>query len=88
MIMRIYILSDLHLEFRLPWRWPDDRENYDLVVAAGDIETSLRRGRRSAHRPRPDRGSSRRNARRLQPTRLRERKQGVRSPLDNRDLTP
>ena len=38
--MRIRILSDLHLEFRLPWRWPEDRENYDLVVAAGDIENS------------------------------------------------
>lgn len=38
--MRIRILSDLHLEFRLPWRWPDDRDNYDLVVAAGDIENS------------------------------------------------
>lgn len=38
--MRIRILSDLHLESRLPWRWPDDRGDYDLVVVAGDIESS------------------------------------------------
>lgn len=35
--MRIRVLSDLHLENRIPWFIPTDRDAYDLIVAAGDV---------------------------------------------------
>ena len=35
--MRIRILSDLHLEFQPPWRWPDDRDDYDVLAVAGEV---------------------------------------------------
>jgi Icc-related predicted phosphoesterase len=38
--MRLRILSDIHAEFRIPWHWPEDRDNYDVIVAAGDIAGS------------------------------------------------
>lgn len=38
--MRIRILSDLHLENRMPWAMPADRDAYDLIVAPGDILSS------------------------------------------------
>jgi len=38
--MRIRVLSDLHLEFQPPWRWPDDHDSYDMIIAAGDIASS------------------------------------------------
>lgn len=38
--MRLRIVSDLHHEFGFPWRWPADRDRYDLIVAAGDIAGS------------------------------------------------
>lgn len=41
--MRIWILSDLHIE-QSKWDFPDPAPEYDVVVAAGDIHTPLSEG--------------------------------------------
>jgi Icc-related predicted phosphoesterase len=40
--MRLWILSDLHLERRLAWQ-PTRPENFDVLVVAGDVDDDLPR---------------------------------------------
>ena len=41
--MRLYVLSDLHLESDRTWRFPDDVGDFDVAVFAGDVDGSVRR---------------------------------------------
>jgi predicted phosphodiesterase len=43
--MRIWILSDLHIE-QSRWDIPVPAPDYDVLIAAGDIQTPLRSGLR------------------------------------------
>ena len=49
--MRLLVFSDLHLEHAPDWRIPDDLPDYDVLVAAGDIDAPPRRAieRLAAH---------------------------------------
>ena len=41
--MKLYVLSDLHLESDRSWRFPDDVGDFDVAVVAGDVNGSVRR---------------------------------------------
>jgi len=42
--MRLWILSDLHLELTRSWHLPAGRPDFDVMVVAGDLVTRMERG--------------------------------------------